>query len=178
MTGVLRIREANLELEDLTPDNPLDAKTGHLLSSPYLPGWGYVDLVIPISSSFGLPIHLENDVNAAALFGAGRTSSSVYYMTVSNGIGGSYVHEKKLIRGANGYAGEIGNTIIDSFGPYILCSTPGLLAGRHSNHAPRRRKPRPSRCYSFYRQNEPGSSSTWQSGSRTSSTRSTPRSSL
>lgn len=45
MTGVLCIREAHLELEDHTPDDPLDAKAGHLLSPPYLPIWDYVDLV-------------------------------------------------------------------------------------------------------------------------------------
>ncbi len=71
---------------------PLDARTGHLLSPPNLPGWDDVDLVIPIASRFGLPTHLENDANAAALgealFGAGQTSSSVYYVTVSTGIGG------------------------------------------------------------------------------------------
>lgn len=118
---------------------PLDAKTGHLLSPPNLPVWDYVDLVTPISSSFGLPTHLENDANAAALgealFGAGRTSSSVYYVTVSTGIGGGYVHEKKLIRGANGYAGEIGNTIIDSSGPVHPVLNVGSLEGLASGTA-------------------------------------------
>ena len=112
---------------------PLDAKTGHLLSPPNLPGWDYVDLITPISFSFGLPTHLENDANAAALgealFGAGRTSSSVYYVTISTGIGGGYVYEKKLIRGANGYAGEIGNTIIDSSGPIHPVLNIGSLEG-------------------------------------------------
>ncbi|MEK4649456.1 type I phosphomannose isomerase catalytic subunit [Exiguobacterium sp. FSL W8-0210] len=118
---------------------PLDAKTGHLLSPPNLPGWDDVDLVTPISSSFGLPTHLENDANAAALgealFGAGKTSSSVYYVTVSTGIGGGYVHEKKLIRGANGYAGEIGNTIIDSSGPVHPVLNVGSLEGLASGTA-------------------------------------------
>ena len=56
-------------------------------------------------------------------------------MTVSTGIGGGYVHERKLIRGANGYAGEIGNTIIDSSGPVHPVLNVGSLEGLASGTA-------------------------------------------
>lgn len=103
----------------------------YVLSPLNIPGWDDVDLVTPISSSFGLLIYLENDANAdafgKALFGTGRTSSSVYHVTVSTGVAGGYVHAKKPIYRANGYAGEIDNIIIDSSGPIY----PVLNVGSH-----------------------------------------------
>ncbi len=96
-------------------------------------------MVTPLSSAFDLPVFLENDANAAALgealYGVGRHSSSVYYVTVSSGIGGGYVYKKQLIRGANGYAGEIGNTIIDSSGPLHPVLNKGSLEGYASGTA-------------------------------------------
>lgn len=118
---------------------PLDAKTGCLLSPPNLPGWTRVNLTAPLHSAFDVPVSLENDANAAAfgeaLFGAGKNFSSVYYVTVSTGIGGGYVYEKQLIRGANGCAGEIGNTIIEFSGsPHPVLNT-GSLEGLASGTA-------------------------------------------
>ena len=131
--------EFDLSKIGIAAPGPLDAKTGHLLSPPNLPGWDEVDLVTPLSTAFDLPVSLENDANAAALgealYGAGRHSSSVYYVTVSTGIGGGYVYEKQLIRGANGYAGEIGNTIIDSSGPLHPVLNKGSLEGYASGTA-------------------------------------------
>ncbi|MFX4306835.1 ROK family protein [Exiguobacterium sp. A1_3_1] len=131
--------EFHLSNIGIAAPGPLDTKTGLLLSPPNLPGWDEVDLVTPLSSAFDLPVFLENDANAAALgealYGAGRHSSSVYYVTVSTGIGGGYVYMKQLIRGANGYAGEIGNTIIDSSGPLHPVLNKGSLEGYASGTA-------------------------------------------
>jgi len=131
--------EFKLTTIGIAAPGPLDTKTGHLLSPPNLPGWDDVDLVTPLFSTFDIPVSLENDANAAALgealFGAGQSYSSVYYVTVSTGIGGGYVYEKKLIRGAHGYAGEIGNTIIDSSGPAHPVLNAGSLEGLASGTA-------------------------------------------
>lgn len=63
-----------------------------------------------------LPTSLENDADAAAhgeaLFGVGRTSSSVYYVTVSIGIGGDFI-----MRRSSSVRPMDGNIIIDSSWP-------------------------------------------------------------
>ena len=64
---------------------------------------------------------MDNDVNVAglgeALQGAGKDNRIVYYLTVSTGVGGALVVEEKLIAGANGHAGEVGNMILDPHRP-------------------------------------------------------------
>ncbi|MBX4340878.1 ROK family protein, partial [Mycobacterium tuberculosis] len=72
---------------------------------------------------------LENDANAAALaeskIGAGKDAESVFYITVSTGVGGGYVYNGHVISGAQGNCGEIGNMIID---PQAV-GAPGLNKG-------------------------------------------------
>lgn len=100
---------------------PLDLKRGAFLTPPNLPNWHHQTIVEPLRTLLDLPVTLENDANAAALaeakFGAGRHVDSVFYVTVSTGIGGGFVHKQNLISGAHGSAGEVGNMIIRTDGP-------------------------------------------------------------
>lgn len=108
---------------------PLDPKTGIILSPPNLPGWNAVPLTAEIQQEFQLPVFLDNDANAAALaetmLGAGKGYESVFYITISTGVGGGFVLRNQVVQGCNGYAGEIGNMIILPDGP----SHPSLNAG-------------------------------------------------
>ncbi len=65
----------------------------------------------------GLPVSVVNDCNAAALAeacaGAGKGYTSVYYVTVSTGIGGGFVYRGELMTGASGFVGEVGGMIVD-----------------------------------------------------------------
>ena len=60
---------------------------------------------------------MDNDVKVAALgeavLGAGKGYPIVYYVTISTGVGGALVIDKKVISGQNGHAGEVGNICID-----------------------------------------------------------------
>jgi glucokinase len=99
---------------------PLDIKKGVILSPPNLPGWDNIPLVEILSGKFGTPVFLNNDANVAALaeanVGSGVGYESVFYITVSTGIGGGFVINNKLFNGAHGYAGEVANMIIDPNG--------------------------------------------------------------
>lgn len=66
---------------------------------------------------------------------AEQTSSTVYHVKDFNGISWGYFHEEQLISGANGYAREIGNIIIDSSGPVHLVLNVGSLEGLASGTA-------------------------------------------
>ncbi|WP_158625530.1 type I phosphomannose isomerase catalytic subunit [Exiguobacterium sp. SH0S7] len=113
--------EYEIEHVGIVAPGPLDLKRGTFLTPPNLPNWHHQYLVEPLSDLLGLPVTLENDANAAALaeakFGAGRNVDSIFYVTVSTGVGGGFVYKKQLISGAHGSAGEIGNMIVRTEGP-------------------------------------------------------------
>ena len=88
--------------------------------STNLPGFTDYPLGKEFSKLTGIPVFVENDANAAglaeALVGAGKGRRFVYYITHSTGIGGAMVIDGKVISGAHGFAGEIGNIIVDPNG--------------------------------------------------------------
>jgi glucokinase len=96
---------------------PLNPHDGIIIEPPNLPGWVNVPIVNILEEKTNLPIKLENDANAAALaeatLGAGKGASSVFFITVSTGIGGGYVLNGELVSGAQGNCGEIGNMIVN-----------------------------------------------------------------
>ncbi|WP_243459374.1 ROK family protein [Metabacillus bambusae] len=96
---------------------PLNAYEGVIIEPPNLPGWVNIPLVKMLEEKIGLPVKLENDANAAALaeatLGAGKGASSVFFVTVSTGVGGGYVNNGQLVSGAQGNCGEIGNMIVN-----------------------------------------------------------------
>ncbi|MBQ0887656.1 ROK family protein [Streptomyces sp. RM72] len=79
-----------------------------------------------------LPVSSDNEANAAALaelwFGAGTEGvRSFLYLTGEIGIGGALVLGGELLRGAHGFAGEIGHTVVDPDGPRCRCGAHGCL---------------------------------------------------
>lgn len=127
--------EYDLTHVGIVAPGPLDLKRGAFLTPPNLPNWHHQAIVEPLRTLLRLPVTLENDANAAALaeakFGAGRHVDSVFYVTVSTGIGGGFVHKQNLISGAHGSAGEVGNMIIRTDGP----THPTLNVGALETHA-------------------------------------------
>lgn len=75
-----------------------------------------IPLASMVEEHFQLPVKVDNDANVAAvaeaILGAGSGCESVYYLTVSTGVGGGFVINGKVFQGANGYAGEVGNMIV------------------------------------------------------------------
>ena len=118
---------------------PLDPKRGVILGPPNLPGWDEVYLVDEISQHFSANVYLTNDANAAALaeatYGSGKGYESVYYVTVSTGVGGGLVTNGQVFHGAQGFAGEIGNMIVQRGGSQYSNLNKGALEGYASGTA-------------------------------------------
>ncbi len=118
---------------------PLDARSGTILSPPNLPGWDRIPLASIVEEHFELPVKVENDANVAAVaeakLGAGAGYESVYYLTVSTGVGGGFVINGKVFQGANGYAGEVGNMIVVPNGRKHPSLNPGALESLASGTA-------------------------------------------
>ncbi|MEH7376750.1 ROK family protein [Neobacillus drentensis] len=117
--GILQKR--NIEAIGIGSPGPLDLRQGLILSPNNLPGWDRIPLVEMLEKALQKKVVLDNDANAAALaeamIGAGKGKESVFYITVSTGIGGGFVYRNQLIQGAHFCAGEVGNMIIDRDGP-------------------------------------------------------------
>lgn len=88
----------------------VDPVTGDIGFVGELPGWPRRGLRPALENATGLPVHLENDVNLAAIAerDAGVTADTFSLLWVGEGIGlGSWVRGD-LHRGATGGAGELG----------------------------------------------------------------------
>ncbi len=109
---------------------PVDATTGNVRLSHHVPGWENVPLR-DLLGEFGVPVSVDNDANVAALgehrFGAGQGYDSLFYITVSTGVGGGWILNGQPWGGAEGMAGEIGHMVVDPSGPVCLCGKRGCV---------------------------------------------------
>lgn len=97
--------------------------------SPNLPAWSGAKVASLLSDAAGLPVTLDNDANAFALaewrWGAGDRSSDAVFLTLGTGIGGALITEGRLLRGAEGFAGEPGHTTLVLDGEPCPCGNRG-----------------------------------------------------
>lgn len=119
---------------------PLHQKSGVIVNPSNLPGWRNVPLTRLIAEKYQLPCLLENDANAAglaeALHGAGRGCPSVFYTTISTGIGSGIILDGKVYQGHNGAAAEGGHVTIDYRSLSICnCGVPGCIEALASGTA-------------------------------------------
>lgn len=107
---------------------PLDVKKGLIVYTPNLPFKNF-NIVQPIKEKYNIPTYLDNDANAATLgefmFGAGKGSTNMVYVTVSTGIGGGAIINGSLFRGSTANALEIGHTTVMKGGPRCGCGNTG-----------------------------------------------------
>ncbi|AKN33870.1 glucokinase [Clostridium carboxidivorans P7] len=117
---------------------PLDAKKGIILTTPNLPFKNF-NIVKPLEDKFNIPVHLDNDANAAAIgeyvFGAGQGTNNMVFITVSTGIGGGAILNGKIYRGNTCNALEIGHTTIEKDGPKCNCGNYGCAEALASGTA-------------------------------------------
>jgi glucokinase len=90
--------------------------TGTIEYAPNLHWKGIVPLAKLIQDKFQLPVALTNDANAAAIgemmYGAAKGMKDFIMITLGTGVGSGIVANGKLIYGHDGFAGELGHTII------------------------------------------------------------------
>src|SRR6186713_3533152 len=90
--------------------------TGTIEYAPNLPWQGIIPLANLIKEKFKLPVTLTNDANAAAIgemmYGAAKGMKDFIMITLGTGVGSGIVANGKLIYGHDGFAGELGHTII------------------------------------------------------------------
>lgn len=117
---------------------PLDVKNGIIVENSNLPFKNFA-IVKTIKEKYDLPTYLDNDANVATLgefmFGAGKGTENMVFITASTGIGGGAVLNGKLFRGATGNALEVGHMTVAVEGPRCGCGNLGCAEALGSGTA-------------------------------------------
>jgi len=111
---------------------PVNFKTGMLIAPPLIPDWEEYPIRQFFKQSFTSSIVVvDNDVNIMAL---GEQSANhaeeidnFLMIKIGTGIGCGIMANKKIHRGSDGSAGDIGHICVDKQGPICLCGNRGCL---------------------------------------------------
>ena len=118
---------------------PLDVKNGVIINSANFPSFKNFNIVKPIKEKYNLPTFLDNDANVATLgefmFGAGKGTENMVFVTASTGIGGGAVLNGRLYRGNTANALEIGHMTVMVNGPRCGCGNAGCAEALGSGTA-------------------------------------------
>ena len=115
---------------------PVDPTSGAIVRATW-PGWSS-DVV---ADSFGLrwsePIVVENDARAAAVGESRSPDETLVYVKLATGLGCGVVVDGEVLRGAGGFAGDIGHVRVAGAGPQPVCrcGRVGCLAAYSSGRA-------------------------------------------
>ncbi|MBD8043326.1 ROK family transcriptional regulator [Arthrobacter sp. Sa2BUA2] len=109
----------------------VDSSDGSVRLAPHL-GWKNEPLAAVLSSALSLPAWAGNDATLGTLaestFGAGVGQDNVVYLNGSaSGIGGGAVVGGVPLSGADGFAGELGHTLVRTGGLPCHCGRRGCL---------------------------------------------------
>ena len=90
--------------------------SGTIEYAPNLKWKGIIPLAKMFSEKFGLEAKLTNDANAAAvgemMYGCAKGMKHFIVITLGTGVGSGIVIDGKIVLGHDGFAGELGHTII------------------------------------------------------------------
>ncbi len=128
-------RADGLDLEGIGVGLPglVDVEKGMMVSPHNLVSeFAHVPLGDRLHAATGLPVFVDNDVNALALgewtFGVGRGARSLALLAVGTGVGGGLILDGHLVRGQSGCAGEFGHIPIGhQDGPLCVCGARGCM---------------------------------------------------
>jgi len=104
---------------------------GTIEFAPNLKWNGIIELVKMTKQYFPLPVYLTNDANAAAIgemiYGGAKGMKDFIVVTLGTGVGSGFVVDGKVVYGHDGFAGELGHTIVKENGRDCGCGRNGCL---------------------------------------------------
>jgi glucokinase len=111
--------------------------------APNLIGWNEINIKKKLGEAFHKDVYVENDATAQAisvkLYDKGRKYKNFVYLVVGTGIGGGIFINNEIYRGGNGYAGELGHTVVLTNGPICGCGRRGCIESLASGRSLARR---------------------------------------
>lgn len=128
--------ETNREVRDFTGvgigvPGQVDRATGTVRNA-YNMGLSELRLGPELTARTGVPTFLDNDVTAAAIgaahvMGRGAGSGTIAYLNLGTGLAAGLIVDGIVVRGADGFAGEIGHLPISPLGRACPCGQLGCL---------------------------------------------------
>lgn len=116
----------------------IDIRRGTVVEAPNL-GWKNVPLAAELKKHLGVPVVLDNDVNVGVIgehaLGAGERVNELVGIFVGTGIGGGIISKGEIYEGSNGWAGEVGHTVLLMDGPVCSCGHRGCAEALASRTA-------------------------------------------
>ena len=111
----------------------IDAENGRVGDEiPHVPELAGQPVATMLADRFGVPVFIDNDVNALALgewtFGEWRAVRSLVVLAAGTGFGSGIVLDGRLVRGASGFGGELGHAPVKFDGRPCWCGGRGCLA--------------------------------------------------
>jgi N-acetylglucosamine repressor len=110
---------------------PFDYKHQRITLMSGFPGWDKINIKSELEGEFGLPVFMDHDAKCGALaelwYGKYRMNNHLLYICCDRGVGAGFILDKLIYHGQTGFAGEIGHTSINIFGPICECGNHGCL---------------------------------------------------
>lgn len=107
----------------------LVTRAGVLRAAPNLSAVVELDAKQILEAALSRKVWLDNDATCAAVAewidGAGTGCDDLLLVTIGTGIGAGIVANGRLVRGTNGFAGELGHMFVDPLGPACPCGRRG-----------------------------------------------------
>jgi predicted NBD/HSP70 family sugar kinase len=143
-TGRTLLSEHDLSTADVIAigiglPGPVEHSTGRPINPPIMPGWDQFDVPEFVKQHLEVPVLVDNDVNIMALgeqaFAWPQTDNLIF-VKVATGIGAGVISGGRLLRGAQGIAGDIGHVqIARGAGIACHCGNRGCLEALASGPA-------------------------------------------
>ncbi len=110
---------------------PYNYNAGRISLMSGFPGWNEIDIKAELEKAFGLPTFVDQDANCGALaemwYSSSEDNSDMLFICADRGIGAGLILDSSVYRGRDGFAGEIGHSSINIFGPRCECGNRGCL---------------------------------------------------
>lgn len=93
-------------------------------------GWERVPVKARLQGALRVPVRVLNNVKAASLFHfhlGKKRDSSLFYLRMDEGVGGSFIDQNGIFFGSSWTAGEIGRLSVEDNGPLCRCGKKGCL---------------------------------------------------
>ncbi len=138
--GIEKVYSNGIEKIGLGAAGQIDQKKNLVNFSTNFPeGLKNVPLKKILAKKFNCPIFIDNDAHCFALgeaiAGQGKKFNFIVGVTLGTGIGGGIIIDKKVLRGQNNTAGEIGHQIIEVNGKKCDCGKSGCFEAYASGSA-------------------------------------------
>jgi predicted NBD/HSP70 family sugar kinase len=109
---------------------PVEHASGRPVNPPIMPGWDAFPVPEWLGERIGAPVLVDNDVNIMALgehWAAGPQVDHLIFIKIGTGIGCGIISDRRLHRGAQGAAGDVGHIRVPSSEAVCRCGNIGCL---------------------------------------------------